>query len=454
MANILIVDDEKSIRRSLCIAIEELGHKTAEAGSGEEAIRFITEEIYDIVLTDLVMEKMDGIDLLRKVKELSPSTEVLMMSAHGTVTRAVEAMKEGAYDFIVKPFAIDHLELVLKKLLSQMELKQTVRHLKSVLADHYLFDDIVAVSPGMCEVMHEVSLVADWSMPVLIQGESGVGKELVALAVHHLSGRSGGPFVPINCGAFSDTLLDSELFGHCKGAFTGALVNKRGLIEEAHRGTLLLDEIGEAPPALQVRLLRFLDNGRFRRIGEVIERQSDVRIIASTNSDLGQDIKDEKFREDLYYRLSVAVINIPPLRERKEDIPALSQRFLEKYSKRMEKLVTRLHPQVYSLFQNYPWPGNVRELENALEHAIFVSRTDEIEMDDLPPKFREIGAKKEEPIIEGDLSLREVERRYIFSVLKKTGGNKKKAAEILNISRTTLISRLKSYQKSVSNLQN
>lgn len=448
MANILVVDDEKSIRRSLCIAIEELGHKTAEAGSGEEAIRFVTEEIYDIVLTDLVMEKMDGIDLLRKVKELSPSTEVLMMSAHGTVTRAVEAMKEGAYDFIVKPFAIDHLELVLKKLLSQMELKQTVRHLKSVLADHYLFEDIVAVSPGMCAVMHEVSLVADWSMPVLIQGESGVGKELVALAVHHLSGRSGGPFVPINCGAFSDTLLDSELFGHCKGAFTGALVNKRGLIEEAHMGTILLDEIAEAPAALQVRLLRFLDNGRFRRIGEVLERHSDVRIIAATNRDLGQDIKDGKFREDLYYRLSVAVINIPPLRERKEDIPALSQRFLEKYSNRMEKPVTRLHPKVHSLFQNYSWPGNVRELENALEHAIFVSRTDEIEMDDLPPKFREIGAEEEEPLIEGELSLGEVERRYIFSVLKKTGGNKKKAAEILNISRTTLISRLKSYQTS------
>jgi len=445
MANILIVDDEKNLCRSLSITLEEWGHKTTEASSGEEAIESITKEIYDVVLTDLVMEKVDGIDLLRKVKELSPYTEVLLMSAHGTITKAVEAMRQGAYDFIVKPFSMDHLEMLLKKVLSQMTLKQTVKHLKAVLADHYLFEDIVAVSPSMREVMHQVALIADWSVPVLIQGESGVGKELVALAVHHLSGRSKEPFIPINCGAFPDTLLDSELFGHSKGAFTGALVNKRGLIEEADGGTLFLDEIGEAPAALQVRLLRFLDNGHFRRVGEVIERYANVRIIAASNRDLAKDIKEGNFREDIFYRLSVAVISIPPLKERKEDISALTQRFLEMYSKRMNRPVARLHPEVYSLFQSYSWPGNVRELENTIEHALIMAKSDEIRIKNLPPKFYKVEKKIKDFPIENNVALEEVEKSYILSVLKKTGGNKKKAAEILNISRTTLISRIKSW---------
>jgi len=445
MANILIVDDEKSMRRTLSIAIEEWGHKTSEAASGEQAVQLIEKEIYDIVLTDLVMEKMGGIELLCHLKKISPTTEVILMSAHGTVNKAVEALQQGAYDFIVKPFSMEHLEMVFKKLLGQMELKKTVKHLKAVLADHYLLDDVIAVSQGMRDVMHEVSLIANWSVPVLIQGESGVGKELVAMAIHHLSSRNEKSFVPINCGAFPDTLLDSELFGHCKGAFTGAIVNKRGLIEEADGGTLFLDEIGEAPPALQVRLLRFLDNGGFRRIGEVTERRADVRIVAATNRNLEKDLKEEKFREDLYYRLSVAVINIPPLRERKEDIAALSQRFLKICSKRMSRSISKLHPQVYNIFQNFGWPGNVRELENTIEHALIVSRTDEIQLHDLPPKFHCIKEKSGQFPLEEDMTLKELEKKYIFSVLEKAGGNKKRAAEMLNISRTTLISRLKSY---------
>ena len=423
MVNILVVDDEKSFRRSLCIALEEWEHKTAEAASGAEAIQLITKDVFDVVLTDLVMEEMDGIDVLREVKKLSPYTEVLLMSAHGTIAKAVEAMQQGAFDFIVKPFTMDHLDLVLKKLLGQMELKQTVKYLKAVLADHYLLDDIIAVSPGMQEVMHQVSLVAHWTVPVLIQGESGVGKELVAMAIHHLGERSSKPFIPINCGAFSETLLDSELFGHSKGAFTGAISNKRGLIEEANGGTLFLDEIGEAPNALQVRLLRFLDNGRFRRVGEVQERESVVRVLAATNKDPKLDIENKKFREDLYYRLSVAVIDIPPLRDRREDIPSLCQRFLHSDS----------------------WPGNVRELENTIEHALIVARTDEIQISDLPPRFQKIERKNDDLFINGNQPLEEVVRGYILAVLNKTDGNKKKAAEILKISRTTLISRLKSY---------
>jgi len=445
MANILVVDDEKSFRRSLCIALEEWEHKTAEAASGAEAIQLITKDVFDVVLTDLVMEEMDGIDVLREVKKLSPYTEVLLMSAHGTIAKAVEAMQQGAFDFIVKPFTMDHLDLVLKKLLGQMELKQTVKYLKAVLADHYLRDDIIAVSPGMQEVMHQVSLVAHWTVPVLIQGESGVGKELVAMAIHHLGERSSKPFIPINCGAFSETLLDSELFGHSKGAFTGAISNKRGLIEEANGGTLFLDEIGEAPNALQVRLLRFLDNGRFRRVGEVQERESVVRVLAATNKDPKLDIENKKFREDLYYRLSVAVIDIPPLRDRREDIPSLCQRFLDIYSKRMERSKARLHPQVHSLFHSDSWPGNVRELENTIEHALIVARTDEIQISDLPPRFQKIERKNDDLFINGNQPLEEVVRGYILAVLNKTDGNKKKAAEILKISRTTLISRLKSY---------
>ncbi|MFH1942841.1 MAG: sigma-54 dependent transcriptional regulator [bacterium] len=448
MANILVVDDERNMRRSLCIALGVQGYETAEAASGEEAIDLLKKEIYDIVLTDLVMKNADGIEVLRKTKELSPTTEVLLMSAHGTIAKAVEAMQEGAYDFIVKPFSMDHLGMVLNKILNQVELKQTVKHLKAVLADHYPFEDIVAVSSGMQDVMHQVNVISNWSIPVLIHGESGVGKELVALAIHNLSERSGRSFIPVNCGALSETLLDSELFGHCKGAFTGAIVNKRGLIEESDRGTLLLDEIGEAPAALQVRLLRFLDNGHFRRIGEVVERKSDVRVIAATNRDLAQDIKNGKFREDLYYRLSVAVIRIPPLRERRDDIAALSQRFLEIFCKKLGRSVARFHPRVYELFQNYEWPGNVRELENTIEHALIVSKSDEICMDDLPPKFRQMGTDSVHIRIDGDPPLEEVEKKYIFSVLNKTKGNKKRAAGILRISRTTLISRLNSYKDS------
>ena len=448
MANILIVDDEKNIRRSLSIGLEEMGHKIFEAASGEEAIKSIEKEVYDVIITDLIMEKIDGISLLRKSKEISPSTEVLIMSAHGTISKAVEAIHEGAYDFIVKPFSLDQLEMVLMKLLSQVELKKTVKHLKAVLASQYPVQDVVAVSPAMREVMHRVRLIADSNVPVLIQGESGVGKELVAMAIHHLSDRSENPFIPINCGAFPETLLDSELFGHCKGAFTGALVNKRGLIEEANRGTLLLDEIGEAPPALQVRLLRFLDNGRFRRIGEVIERKSDVRIIAATNRELGKEIKDNKFREDLFYRLSVAVIQAPPLRGRAEDITALSQRFLEINCTKSERPVARLHPEVSTAFQKYSWPGNVRELQNTIEHALILTQDDIIRLEHLPSKFQSMEQKSNDLFLTSDTSLHDVEKQYILSVLAKTNGNKKKAAEILQISRTTLISRLKTYSHS------
>ena len=447
MANILIVDDEKNLRRSLSIALEEWGHQAEDAASGEEAINRIEEDVFDILITDLVMDKIDGIELLRRTKALSPSTEVILMSAYGTISKAVEALKLGAGDFIVKPFSMEHFESILKKTLDQKELKKTVKHLQAVLADHYPLEDIVSESPQMRQIMQQVSRVADWPLPVLVQGESGVGKELIALALHRLSSRNKGSFLPVNCGAFPETLLDSELFGHCRGAFTGAAMNKRGLIEEANDGTLLLDEIGEAPQALQVRLLRFLDNGRFRRVGETVERESDVRIIAATNRDLAVEIEEGRFREDLFYRLSVAVIQIPPLRERKEDISALSQRFLKIYAEKTGRPVKRFHPSVLGLFQTYGWPGNVRELENTIEHAIIVDREDEISIEDLPPKFKRSELKRREFMFDGNPPLDEVERRYITSILEKTEGNKKRAAEILKISRTTLISRLKSYEQ-------
>jgi transcriptional regulator with PAS, ATPase and Fis domain len=339
---------------------------------------------------------------------------------------------------------MDHMEIILKKMVTQQQLKQTVKQLSAVLADRYSIQNMIAASEGMRKVMREISLIADWAVPVLVQGESGVGKELVAMAIHRLSGMSQGPFIPVNCGAFPETLLDSELFGHAKGAFTGAVVNKRGLIEEADGGTLLLDEIGEAPPNFQVRLLRFLDNGCFRRVGEVQERKSHVRIIAATNRDLEKDIEDKRFRKDLYYRLTVAVISIPPLRQRKEDIPVLCRHFLQRYAKRMNRTVPRLHPQVVQRFENFDWPGNVRELENTIENILVVSKGDEIGIGDLPPKFGEVKEESAGVDINQDMPLEEMEKRYILSVLKRTGGNRKRAAEILDISRTTLISRLKS----------
>jgi len=453
MNNILIVDDEKSMRRTLSIALKEDGYEITEAASGKEALDCINSEVYDIGIIDLVLGDIDGIELLRTIKEVAPLTEVLLMSAHGTIPKAVEAMKEGAFDFIIKPFTIEQLNIILKKVLEQLELKKTVKHLRAVLADQYPFEDIVAVSTQMRQVLHKVVQIADWPVPVLIQGPSGVGKELVALAVHHLSGRKNDPFVPINCGAFPDALLDSELFGHCKGAFTGATLNKRGLIEEASKGTLFLDEIGEAPFALQVRLLRFLDNGKFRRVGEVKERSSDVRIIAATNKDLNNYIKKNKFREDLYYRLSVAVISIPPLSKRKDDIIPLVQHSINLYSKQMNKPVPKIHPKVSAIFQAYDWPGNVRELENIIKQALIISNKNQIVVEDLPQKFHKYSVD-ENLYVEGNPTLEEIQKRYIFTVLKKTDGNKKKAAEILNISRTTLISRLKKYQSSKDNVQN
>ena len=453
MNNILIVDDEKSMRRTLSIALKEDGYEITEAASGKEALDCINNEVYDIGIIDLVLGDIDGIELLRTIKEVAPLTEVLLMSAHGTIPKAVEAMKEGAFDFIIKPFTIEQLNIILKKVLEQLELKKTVKHLRAVLADQYPFEDIVAVSTQMRQVLHKVVQIADWPVPVLIQGPSGVGKELVALAVHHLSGRKNDPFVPINCGAFPDALLDSELFGHCKGAFTGATLNKRGLIEEASKGTLFLDEIGEAPFALQVRLLRFLDNGKFRRVGEVKERSSDVRIIAATNKDLNNYIKKNKFREDLYYRLSVAVISIPPLSKRKDDIIPLVQHSINLYSKQMNKPVPKIHPKVSAIFQAYDWPGNVRELENIIKQALIISNKNQIVVEDLPQKFHKYSVD-ENLYVEGNPTLEEIQKRYIFTVLKKTDGNKKKAAEILNISRTTLISRLKKYQSSKDNVQN
>jgi len=453
MNNILIVDDEKSMRRTLSIALKEDGYEITEAASGKEALDCINNEVYDIGIIDLVLGDIDGIELLRTIKEVAPLTEVLLMSAHGTIPKAVEAMKEGAFDFIIKPFTIEQLNIILKKVLEQLELKKTVKHLRAVLADQYPFEDIVAVSTQMRQVLHKVVQIADWPVPVLIQGPSGVGKELVALAVHHLSGRKNDPFVPINCGAFPDALLDSELFGHCKGAFTGATLNKRGLIEEASKGTLVLDEIGEAPFALQVRLLRFLDNGKFRRVGEVKERSSDVRIIAATNKDLNNYIKKNKFREDLYYRLSVAVISIPPLSKRKDDIIPLVQHSINLYSKQMNKPVPKIHPKVSAIFQAYDWPGNVRELENIIKQALIISNKNQIVVEDLPQKFHKYSVD-ENLYVEGNPTLEEIQKRYIFTVLKKTDGNKKKAAEILNISRTTLISRLKKYQSSKDNVQN
>jgi len=448
MARILIVDDQKNFRRSLTIAVEDWGHDVSEAANGEEAIKEVEREIFDLVVTDLVMEPIDGLVLLKRIRVVSPSTEILLMSAHGSIPKAVAVIKSGAADFIIKPFSMEQFEQTINRLVEQSKLKRTVKRLQKVLADKYVTEEMIAVSAGMREVMRQASLVADWSVPVLIQGESGVGKELVAMAVHHLSYRIEKTFIPVNCGAFSETLLDSELFGHCKGAFTGAHTNKRGLIEEADGGTLLLDEIGEAPPALQVRLLRFLDNGKFRRIGEVIERESNVRIIAATNKDVEEMIKTGEFREDLYYRLSVAIIKIPPLRERRDDIVVLIQRFMQKYGEAMNNKDVRIHPEVMAKFQDYQWPGNVRELENAIEHALIVSGGEEVRMEHISPKFQRNGQVQAESLMSSNKPLSEIEKQYILRVLDNCKGNKKKAAEVLEISRTTLISRLKQYAQS------
>ncbi len=443
MGKILLVEDQKNLRRVLATFLKKEGHSVEEAENGLEAIRKLDKIPFDLVLTDLRMEPVDGMEVLRRTKEIAPKTEVVVITAYGTVSGGVEAMKLGAYDYLQKPVENDKLKLVVERAIEKHRLATEVERLQKEIDEKYNFANIIGKSEAMRKVLKLIPQVAATDSTVLILGESGTGKELIARAIHQSSPRRNNPWLALNCGGLVDSLLESELFGHVKGAFTGASKNKVGLVQEADSGTLFLDEIAEMSLATQVKVLRFLESGEVRRLGDTVSFRVDVRLIAATNVNLRRAIEEHKFREDLYYRLHVIPIVLPPLRERKDDIELLSYHFLNEFNQKFHKKLEGFSRRALLLLRNYDWPGNVRQLRNVMERAVALAVGRRIQPGDLPfqdfePDFaKTLGAPEDLP------SLEELEQNYIRNVLEKVQGNQKVAAQILGISQTTLWRKLK-----------
>ncbi|MFL5455430.1 MAG: sigma-54-dependent transcriptional regulator [Myxococcales bacterium] len=451
LRSILIVDDEEPIRQVLTEVLGGHGYVVRAAADGEEALRELSARDYDAIVTDVRMPKMDGLSLVRAVQQVAPEATVIVMSAYGSHDLAIEAMKAGAYDYLGKPFRPDEVLLVLRKAEERERLRLENRRLRREIEASRAQPGIIAESAAMKEVLRVVAKVAPAKTTVLIMGESGTGKELVSRAVHELSPRKGGPFVAVNCGAIPDQLIESELFGHAKGAFTGAQSAKRGLFEEADSGTLLLDEIGELPLQLQPALLRALQEGEIRRVGDARSIKVDVRVLAATNRDLAQEVAQGKFREDLFYRLNVVAVKLPPLRERADELPILAERFVAQHAARLGIPRKDLSAEALQLLREWRWPGNVRELETALARALVLSEADEIEAAALPEEMR--GARKPsgppETPQEGDLSVKRAQRALeadlIRRALERTGGNRSRAAELLELSPRALLYKIREY---------
>jgi DNA-binding NtrC family response regulator len=438
--NILIVDDELSIRESLTGWLEQDGYEVEAAEDGPTALDRAQEKHFDILLLDVKMPKMDGITVLQKLKENDPETAVVMMTAHGAIQDAVEAMKLGAYDYLLKPFDLEELSLTLEKLVQMQTLAMENLILKDRVAAITRADNLVGQSPAMLQLFETIADVAQSDATVLITGETGTGKELVARAIHTNSPRCYSPFIAINCGAFTEHLLESELFGHEKGAFTDAKYTKKGRLEMANTGTLFLDEVGDISMKMQIDLLRVLETHEFNRVGGTMPLHSDFRVIAATHQDLKESIRNRTFRQDLFYRLNVIHLQVPPLRERQGDIPLLAQHFLRRYATETGKKIDSIHPEALELMRQYSWPGNVRELQNAIERAVVVGKGRRIKPGDLPFGYPASGAEEL-----GNLSLEEMERRHIAQVLASENGHISNAAKILQINRTTLYAKIKKY---------
>jgi DNA-binding NtrC family response regulator len=441
---ILVVDDEPEMRALVRDVLQERGYQVTLAQNGQEALQRLGEAEHSVVLTDLRMKGMQGIALLTEIKKEFPDINVILMTAFGTIETAIAAMKQGAYDYLTKPVKTDDLLLVVERALNEAILRREVTSLRREVHKEYSFHQIIGKSKAMREVFDLIRRVANSPSNVLITGESGTGKELVAKAIHYNSDRKHGPFVPVNCAAIPDALLESELFGHMRGSFTDAKVDKRGLFEEAQNGTLFLDEISELPLMLQAKLLRAIQEREIRRVGATRPVAVNVRIIAATNLTLGDEVKAKRFREDLYYRLNVIEIRLPPLRERREDIPLLVDAFLQKWKAGGGKTVQGVSESALALLMDYQWPGNVRELENVIERAMTLCRGDKIIAEDFPAAIQ--GARREKRVIdeavEKALPLDALEREYILCILEKTGGNKYQAAQMLGIDRKTLYRKL------------
>ncbi len=436
---IMVVDDEMIVRESLYHWFERAGHFVEIAASGFEALDKLEKTPFDVLFVDIKMPKMDGIEVLRRVKASYPDTIVIIITAYGSVESAVEAMKIGADDYLLKPFRPDQLGLIIEKTVSQMKLARKYRYVKGLLDEITRFDNIIGQSPPMRELFELIPEVAKSDSSILITGETGTGKELVAKAIHAKSHRSKGPFIAINCGALPDTLLESELFGHQKGAFTGADRTRKGFLEVASGGSLFLDEIGEISPKMQVDLLRVLEEKEIIRVGERAAIDVNFRLISSTRRNLSEEVSSGRFREDFFYRINVITLQMPPLRKRKEDIPLLAEHFLNKYSRETTKHVDHLTPEAEKFLKQYDWPGNVRELENALERAVVLSKKRTLGIENF--SFLNVSAAPRN----GARTLKERETNYVHDILMENDWNVTRSAEILGINRVTLHKMIKRY---------
>jgi two-component system response regulator AtoC len=446
---ILVVDDEAIVRESLHDWLSDAGYHVLAAEDGPSALEIVKREKPGIVIADLVMPGMDGIELMRKAREIQPHIEVIIITAYGSIPTAIAAMKEGAYDYIEKPFCPERAELLIQKLAEHQGLVEENISLRQRLEGYYRFENIIAKSSKMQRVIELIKIVAKSNATVLITGESGTGKELVARAIHAQSHRHSKSFVAVSCAALPESLLESELFGHEKGSFTGAYAQKKGKFEFADGGTLFLDEVGEMSANVQVHLLRVLEEKEFTRVGGNELIKVDVRVISATNKDLRRAVEKGQFREDLYYRLNVVTIELPPLRERKEDIPLLAEYFLNRFSSENQKEITGFSPEAMESLLGYDWPGNVRELENAIERAVILAKDSIIAVADLPQEnLLPLGS------VSIGKNLKEVEKSHILNVLRETGENYSEAARILGVSRMTLYKKAKEYSSSVKKVNN
>ncbi len=441
VAGILIVDDEFSVRDSLTGWFRKDGHRVEAAKNANEALQLLQASTFDVVLLDIKMPGMDGIELQRRIHGIDPDLAVIMITAFASVETAVKALKQGAFDYITKPIDPDELSHLVKKALERRRLRAENAALREKVDEISKFDVIVGQSPAMLKVLDLVQTVAQSDATVVIRGESGTGKELIARAIHANSPRRYAPLVPVNCGALTESLLESELFGHEKGAFTGAQYRRKGKLEMADGGTLFLDEVGTIAPKTQVELLRALETKEFTRVGGSQTVKVDFRVVCATNQNLEKAVEEGKFREDLYYRLNVFSIFLPPLRERRTDVPLLANHFLRKYTAQMDKRITEISPEALDLLVSHDWPGNVRELANAIERATVVGKAPAL----LPGDFPFHPAQRAAAPVGSD-TLAEAEKTHIARVLEKTGGNVTRAAELLQIDRVTLYNKIKKYQ--------
>jgi two-component system response regulator HydG len=446
--SVLVVDDDPAHRTMLRTLLTGWGYTIHEADDGSTAIEKVHEQAFDLILMDIRMIKVSGLEALDEIKAFNPAIPVIIMTAYSSVETAVEALKSGAYDYLTKPLDFDELRLAMERAMDHRQLKEENRLLRESLGNHFDRQNIIGRSPAMVKLLETVAQAAPSEATVLITGESGTGKEMIAGAIHFNSPRKDGPFVKLNCAAITETLLESELFGHERGAFTGAYKRKEGRFRQAHGGSIFLDEISEMSLAMQVKLLRVLQDREITRVGGEDVINVNVRLIAATNKDLLKEIEAGRFREDLFYRLNVVTLKMPPLRERREDVPLLAKHFLETFCQKNRKEMKGFTPQAMDLFLKYDWPGNVRELMNAVERGVVLANSEYLDKKDLPLALKDEtieGAAPLEQAIPGDLPLEEVEKASILKTLELTGGNKSEAARRLGITRRTLHKKLKKY---------